>query len=168
MAAPEPCGWRQGRLASARRKGSKGGRGRWDPGQARCPPAWGLGSRPGSWIAPPGRAVPGAGVARPLWPLPPRLCGPGGGEAACHRLLRGGPGLGQTPPPCPASPELKWGLFVEATVEEVNLGWLELKKANISACALLPFSALVVNPQACYPYKASVCLADLSKVFFSK
>lgn len=62
---------------------------------------------------------------------------------------------------------------LKAAFEEVNLDWLELGagggwEANISVCAHRLFPAPAVNPDACYPHKASVCLPDLSKVFFHK
>lgn len=44
----------------------------------------------------------------------------------------------------------------------------EWGEANISVCALRLFPAPAVNPDACYPHKASVCLPGLSKVFFHK
>lgn len=60
---------------------------------------------------------------------------------------------------------------MKAAFEKVNLYWLELRgvgEANISVCALPLFPAPAVNREACYPHKASVCLLDLSKVFFHK
>lgn len=113
--------------------------------------------REGGWPAAP---VPAPSALRALLP--------GGARAERGAGRCGGGSLGRNSSRRPWVRGAGADIVLAAAVEGVNVGWLESKEANISVCALLPLSAPAVSPRACYPYKVSVCLAELSKVFFSE